>query len=69
MDDGTTGKMTFVFQSHNMKRLYQRYGKYPVLLGATYKATKYALPLYFLDLQTNVNYQVRWRQVESFIVL
>ena len=52
-----------------MKRLYQRYGKHIVLLDATYKKTKYALPLYFLVEQTNVNYQVRWRQVESFTEL
>ena len=24
VDDGTTGKMIFVYQSHSMKRLYQR---------------------------------------------
>ena len=64
--DGTTGKMTFVYQSHSMKRSYQRYGKHLVLLEATYKTTKYALLLYFLVVQTNVNYQARWRQVERF---
>ena len=52
--------MIFVYQSNSMKRLYQRYGKHLVLLDATYKTTKYALPLYFLVVQTNVNYQVRW---------
>ena len=40
--------------------LYQRYNKRPVLLDATYKTKKYALPLYFLVVQTNVNYQVHW---------
>ena len=69
VEDGTTGKMIFVFQSHNMKRLYQRYGKRLVLLDVTYKTTKPALPLYFLAVQTNVNYQVRWHQVEIFTEL
>ena len=69
VEDGTTGKMIFVFQSHNMKRLYQRYGKRLVLLDVTYKTTKPALPLYFLAVQTNVNYQVRWHQVDIFTEL
>lgn len=41
-----------------MQRLYRRYGKTLVLLDATYRTTKYSLPLYFLVVQTNVNYQV-----------
>ena len=61
--------MIFVYQSNSMKRLYQRHDKYLVLLDVTYKTTKYVLLLYFLVVQTNVNYQVRWRQVESFIEL
>ena len=52
-----------------MERLYQRYGKHLELLEATYETTKYALPLYFLVVQAKVNYQVRWRQVESFTEL
>ena len=47
VDDGTSGKMIFVFQSHSMKCLYQWYSKHLVLLDTTYKTTKYALPLYF----------------------
>ena len=66
VDDGTTGKMTFLYQSQSMKRSYQRYGKHLVLLEATYKIITYALSLYFLVVQTNVNYQVRWRQAERF---
>ena len=54
----TDNKMLFVYQSKDMQRLYQRYGKHLVLLDATYKTTKYSLPLYFLIVQTNVNYQV-----------
>ena len=51
-------KMLFVYQSEDMQILYQRCGKHLVLLDATYKTTKYSLPLYFLVVQTNVNYQV-----------
>ena len=50
--------MLFVYQSKDMQRLYQRYGKHLVLLYATYKTTKYLLPLYFLVVQPKVNYQV-----------
>ena len=41
-----------------MKRLYQKYGKQMVLLDATYRTCRYALPLFFLVVRTNVNYQV-----------
>ena len=48
----------FVYQSPDMKKLYRKYGKSLVLLDATYKTSKYALPLFFLVVQTNVNYQI-----------
>ena len=51
-------KIMFVYQSDEMQRLYRRYGPTLVLLDATCRTTKYALPLYFLVVQTNVNYQV-----------
>ena len=51
-------KMMFVYQSEEMQRLYRRYGTALILLDATYRTTKYSLPLYFLVVQTNVNYQV-----------
>ena len=41
-----------------MKRLYHRYASHVLLLNATYKTTKDALPLYFLVVKANVNYQV-----------
>ena len=50
--------MMFVCQSNKMQRLYRRYAPTLVLLGATYRTTKYFLPLYFLVVQTNFNYQV-----------
>ena len=41
-----------------MQRLYRRYPPTLFLLDATYRSTKYPFPLYFLVVQTNVNYQV-----------
>ena len=41
-----------------MQRLYRRYTPTLLLLDATYRTTKYSLRLYFLVIQTNVNYQV-----------
>ena len=57
----TNGKLLFVYQSPNMQRLYRRYGSSLIMLDATYRATKYALPLFFMVVKTNVNYQVRHR--------
>ena len=51
-------KTLFLFQSKDMQRFYQRYGKHLVLLNSNYMTTKYSLPLYFLVVQTNVKYQV-----------
>ena len=53
------GKFLFIYQVNDMKRIYRKYAPCLILLDATYKATKYALPLYFLAVKTNVNYQVR----------
>ena len=51
-------KILFVYQNCKIRRLCGRYGRNLILLDATYKTTKYALPLYFMVVQTNVNYQV-----------
>ena len=51
-------KMMFVYQSKKMKNLYERYGNHMILLDATYRNIKYALPLLFVVVQTNVNFQV-----------
>ena len=50
--------MMFVYQSNETQRLQRRYPSTLLLLDATYRTTKYSLPLYFLVVQTNVNYQV-----------
>ena len=46
--ENTSSKLLLVYQSPNVKRL----------LDATYKTCKCSLFLFFLDIQTNVNYQV-----------
>ena len=45
------------------RRLLERYGNDICLLDATHKTTRYALPLFFLAVKTNVDYQV----VGSFV--
>ena len=54
----------FVYQSNHMARLLQKYGNDMCLLDATYKTTHYALPLFFLVVKTNVDYQV----VAAFLI-
>ena len=56
--DSTEGKMMFVYQSKKMKHMYRRYAPSLICLDATYKTTKYSLPLFFLVVRTNVNFQV-----------
>ena len=51
-------------QNADQKRLLNRYGNEICLLDATYKTTKYSIPLFFLAVKTNVDYQV----VGSFAV-
>ncbi|XP_065067607.1 uncharacterized protein LOC135693148 [Rhopilema esculentum] len=58
-----TQKFLFVYQSKQQARLFARYGEI-VLLDATYKTMRYSLPLFFLCVRTNVNYQV----IGTFIV-
>ena len=53
-----SGSLMFVYQTDWMKRLLLRYGNEMCLLDATYKTTRYALPLFFVVVKTNVDYQV-----------
>ena len=55
--------LLFVHQTAWQRRLLQRYGNDVCLLDATYKTTKYALPLFFVAVKTNVDYQI----VASFV--
>lgn len=59
--DGKT--LLFVHQTAWQRRLLERYGDV-CLLNATYKTTKYALPLFFVAVKTNVDYQI----VASFVI-
>ena len=56
--------LLFVHQTEWQQQLLLRYGNELTLLDATYKTTKYALPLYFLVVKTNIDYQV----VGSFVI-
>ena len=57
-------KFLFVHQTTWQRRLLSKYGNDICLLDATYKTTRYALPLFFLAVKTNVDYQV----VASFVL-
>ena len=57
-EDKTTKSMLLIYQSAKQKYLLQRYGNSLCLLDATYRTTKYTLPLFFICVKTNVNYQV-----------
>ena len=57
-------RLLFVHQSKFHKRMLKRYGNSICLLDAIYKSTKYSLPLFFVVVKTNVDYQV----VASFVV-
>ena len=48
----------FVCQSKWQKYLLQRYGSELILLNAIYKTTRYSLPLLFLTIKTNADYQI-----------
>ena len=57
-------RLLFVHQIKFQKRMLKRYSNSICLLDGTYKTTKFSLPLYFVVVKTNVNYQV----VVSFAV-
>lgn len=56
-------KLSFVHQTAWQQRLLRLYGNAICLLDATYKTTRYALPLFFLAVKFNGDYQV----VGSFV--
>ena len=57
-------RLLFIHQTSWQRRLLERYGNDLSLLDATYKTTRYSLPLFLLVVKTNVDYQV----AASFIV-
>ena len=55
--------LLFVHQTAWQRRLLSRYGNNICLLDATYR-TRYSLPLFFIAVKTNVDYQI----VASFVI-
>ena len=55
--------LLFVHQTAWQRRLLAKYGNDLCLLDATYKTTRFSVPLFFLVVKTNVDYQV----VGSFV--
>ena len=62
--DKQSTDLLFVHQTHWQRTLLEKYGNEICLLDATYKTSRYALPLFFLCIKTNVNYCV----VGSFVI-
>ena len=56
--DQTNERFLFVYQKKWQKDLLQKYGNEILLLDATYKTTRYAVPLFFLTVPTNLDYQI-----------
>ena len=54
----TESKLLFIHQSANQRSILQKYGNHIALLDATYKTTKYSIPLFFVAVKTNVKYMV-----------
>lgn len=61
---GCRNKVLYVHQTKWQQELLRCYGNEICLLDATYRTTRYSLPLYFLCVPTNVNYMT----VATFIV-
>ena len=51
-------RLLFAHQTCNQRRLLKLYGQNLCLLDATYKTTKYSIPLFFIVVKTNVDYQI-----------
>lgn len=53
--DDTSGTFLLIHQTKEQKELLKKYGNM-TLLDATYKTSKYALPLFLVVVRTNVSY-------------
>ena len=58
ISDYSCDSLLFVYQSSWQRRLLLRYGNELALLDATYRTTRYAIPLFFLVVKTNIDYQI-----------
>ena len=56
--ESDANSILFVYQSEWQQRLLARYGNEMAFLDATYRTTRYALPLFFLVVKTNIDYQI-----------
>ena len=54
----STKGLLFIHQSKDQRRLLERYGNEICMLDATYKTTRYSLPLFFVVVKTNIDYQI-----------
>ena len=59
-----SSRLLFLHQTKWQRRLMERYGNEISLLDATHKTTRYAMPLFFVAVKTNADYQV----VASFVI-
>lgn len=59
-----SSRRLFVYQTKWQRRRMESYGNEISLLHATHKTTRYAMPLFFVAVKTNADYQV----VASFVV-
>ena len=57
-EEDSLDSLLFIYQADWQSRLFQRYGGEILLLDATYKTTRYVLPLFLLVVKTNVDYQI-----------
>ena len=62
-NEDSVHSLLFVYQIKWQRRLFQRYSGDMLLLDATYKTTRYVLPLFVHAVKTNVDYQI----FETFI--
>ncbi|XP_063078674.1 uncharacterized protein LOC134468731 [Engraulis encrasicolus] len=58
LEDGTTTKLLFCYQTAWQQRLLSMYGQHICLLDATYRTCRYSLPIFFICVRTNVCYLV-----------
>ena len=54
----TTQRLSFVHHSANQNLILEKYRNEICLLDALYKTAKYSIPLFFLAVKTNVDYQI-----------
>lgn len=55
---GSDQRLLVIHQSKEQKRLLEHYGEHICLLDAIYKTTQYSIPLFFIVVKTNVDYQI-----------